>query len=478
MTDGKGLIRRFKAIKKVKLGRKRTGVIYKGEDGLYYAGVKAKDDPSESAVKPEEQIEDLEEEGKKGQPSEEPKNPKSEKQDDKDASDNLEEEDDENDEPEPQNSSSLWDKIIEKLSGEDDKKEDESSESEALRRSKEITPPTEWMPKGLTLDGEMENDISDADAKQVKWEEQQKKELAKQKDASKVGTKPGDFISHPPPDEHEYNSLYSQCSSVIEQMRDKLKFEARPISHRRRFIRQGSIMQDAIARAVPISQAGLEVPNIYKRTVRKVEVQDCYIVLLADLSGSMDSWTVKRAFTVVSEACGQWIPDERFALYVFGTNYAKLKAFDEPYSKVRYRIGGLEQWRAYDGGGTVMHQPLKHILDYTKKVLPPQRQKVLITLSDWELSNYGGDSRTHALLNEFVARKWVVINLALGQCGYSDAYGSLARARQYPGLAKPCQSFEVLPKVFFEIYRLISYEGVTNRNFEYLYGKANSEAMA
>jgi hypothetical protein len=463
MAESKGLLQKFKAIKKIKLGKKRTGVIYKGEDGLFYAGVKSQDQESQNTAPPNEQIEDFEEkESKKGKPSEK-EGPKDQEEKDHD-------EEDEKDEPEQKPSNSLWDKMIEKLGSEDDEQEQEDEESEALRRSKEITPPSEWMPKGVTLDGQMENDISDIDAKQVAWEEQQKKELEKvNANNSKVGMKPGDFIAHPPPDESEYNALYADCSSTIDKMKDKLKFEAKPIAYRRRFIRQGAIMQDAISRAVPMSLAGLEVPNIYRRTVRKVELQDCYIVLLADLSGSMDSWTVKRAFTVVSEACGQWIPDERFALYIFGTNYAKLKAFDESYSKVRYRIGGLEQWRAYDGGGTVMNQPLKHILDYTKKVLPEHKQKVLIVLSDWELSNYGGDSKTHALLTEFIKRNWIVVNLA---------FGSLGRAKQYPGLAKQCESFETLPKIFFEIYRLISYEGVTHKTFEHLFEKADSEVSA
>lgn len=449
------LVRHFKAIKRIKLGRKQEGVIYKGEDGMYYSAIKSQEGEPQKPQESDKVFDDSKDEN--AQPSPEAKKTKAQQDQDQDDS---------------KGEDSLWDDIIEDWGSEYDKQKeshDESEEMDALKRSKEITPPKEWMPKGITEEGEMDNDVSDQDAKQVAWEEQERKEKLKQSKNNHVGMKPGDYIAYPPPDEHEYGLLYADCSSTIDQMKDKLKFDAHPVSYRKRFIKQGSIMQDAIARVIPMSQVGFEVPNIYKRTIRKIETQDCYMTLLADLSGSMGSWIVKRAFTVVAEACGQWIPDERFAMYIFGTNFAKLKAFDEPYSKVRYRIGGLEQWRSYDGGGTVMHLPLKHILDYTKKVLPDQKQKVLIILSDWELSNSGHDNKTHELLDEFVSRKWIVINLA---------FGSLDLAKQYPGLAKRCATFTDLPNTFFEIYRLISYEGLTHKNFEYLFKKANmQEAM-
>lgn len=445
MAGMKELVRRLKAVKHLKLPGRKTGVVYKGEDGKFYTAVKSKDKENAKSPPPDIKIEDEQEQDA----------PKDDAKDEQNAP--SEEEADE------QPKDSLWDKIIDNLDKEEDKESKGQREIEALKHGNEITPPVEWMPKGIMLDGEMDNDISDEDAKQIKWQEQEKEDRERKRCSTGVGKEPGEFVAHPPPDEVQYGRLYSECSSTIEKMKDRLKFDAHPVAYRRKFIRQGAIMQDAIARSVPTSQAGFEVPNIYRRTMRRMEVEDCYIVLLADLSGSMDAWTVKRAFTVVSEACGQWVPDERFALYVFGTNFAKLKGFDEPYSKVRYRIGGLDQWMAFDGGGTVMHLPLKHILDHTKKALPDNKQKVLIVLSDWQL---GGCSRTHALLTEFINRHWIVLNLSL--C--SD----VRNAQIYPGLAMPCSSFNELPKVFFEVYKMISYEGATYRNFERLMSKSNN----
>ena len=113
-------------------------------------------------------------------------------------------------------------------------------------------------------------------------------------------------------------------------------------------------------------------------------------VIVVDLSGSMNVTEAIKALTVFSEVASQYLRDDEFAIYAFGSGWVKVKSFYEQYENVKARIGGLKGM-----GGTALHPVLEAVETELWSLSNHHRNRVII-VSDFEMY-YEDESKSMAI---------------------------------------------------------------------------------
>ena len=159
----------------------------------------------------------------------------------------------------------------------------------------------------------------------------------------------------------------------------------------------------------------------------------------------MDTEQARDALTVIAETAGRWLPSEDFAIAVFGSNHALVKAFVEPYHTARARIGGV-----WSMGGTMPVRPLGVLTKMLASFRRSSYELILVIVSDFQIpgKDYGSteSEETKRLIRE--AEKLGIKTIGVGLCS-----GDLGEIVGYVKRATYVSHVRELPLLFFKLYR-------------------------
>lgn len=197
-----------------------------------------------------------------------------------------------------------------------------------------------------------------------------------------AGSGSGIMIPAPRPSPARYQFLVQRNMAHIQRLLSVLKSNVRPRVSFVKWSKRGRLMNEIVPKAVAASRVR-EVDNIYESRDIQVERESVAMLLIVDLSGSMNVYQAEDFLTTVSEVMGRWLRDEDFAILVYGSQYQKIKTFVEPYHTTRFRIGGINSM-----GGTVLLKPL---MEGHKmfNALQNHRKKLCMIISDFHVDQSG-----------------------------------------------------------------------------------------
>ena len=191
-------------------------------------------------------------------------------------------------------------------------------------------------------------------------------------------------IPFPSPDPLTYQNLYNEVRPQIDELLKYIKLSTPVKTKIIKFMKSGRLMSKILARAYAVSKRR-KVERIYQqKTWQDKEMKNVKIMLVIDLSSSMNTWETMKVLTIIAEVFGR-IADEQFGILVFGDNYMKIKTFKESFVNCKYRIGGLHSL-----GGTNLGKPLKIAIDLLNR--ERAQKKIVIVVSDYQL--FGDDCPT------------------------------------------------------------------------------------
>jgi hypothetical protein len=322
--------------------------------------------------------------------------------------------------------------------------------------------PVEDLPSdyGGDLETEAPDDIKkEFESKDEAEREKERKAKEEQKKASRfAGKGAGEMVPYPLPDMSDYSMRRDRLARIIQQMKDKLKLEASPKFVKESYRQAGRLMSPILAKAV-VSARRMPITDIYQRTTITYEKQEAIMMLIVDLSGSVDFETMKDTLLVLSEAAAGWMPDENYACFVFAANYMRLKTFNESYQHVKGRIGGLPG-RSYPGrldmGGTTLLPPLLTARDMFKEIRRRPGMKSLLILSDFWLSDNHDEVRAVlADMNEKYDAIPILIANSQGVQATRESAKSARDLGDWNIIEMP--DIEMLPGEFFKVYKKLAY---------------------
>jgi len=289
-------------------------------------------------------------------------------------------------------------------------------------------------------------EIEQAMEEQRKMEEEARKaaeELAKQLQAQGIasGITTGIEEPHPEPNATVYRMLVQRNTQYISALLNRLKSLQKIRWSTTRFARRGRYMIELHPLWKTLAQGkGKPYDKRFEGHALHYDEVKTKMALLVDMSGSMNEDQARDALTIISEVCGRWIPSEDFAIAVFGTNHALVKAFVEPYFQARTRIGGV-----WGMGSTNLHRPLQVLIKMLSSFRRTDFDLVLVIVSDfWQTD--GMEEESKKAIQE--AERMGIKVIGCGLC-QSD----LARVQEFTTRATYIENVYQLPALFFRIYR-------------------------
>lgn len=247
----------------------------------------------------------------------------------------------------------------------------------------------------------------------------------------------------PEADEGVYRSLIMRNQPYIISLLNKLKTLMQPHLESQKYQKSGKLMTKHLAKWVTQRRP---VENIYQRKKFTLEKQKVALSLVVDLSGSMDTQLARDVLTTIAEVGGQWLDDEDLAVFVFGSEYQKVKAFNEPYRSTRARIGGVNCL-----GGTMLAECLRNVHKMYRASVPDSKMKICVIVSDFAI---GDAEETHKEMALMV--KDGIRFIGVGMCASDINY-----AKRYTGPNSTyMETVTQLPSLFYEIYRRASTTGI------------------
>ncbi|MFQ6075327.1 MAG: VWA domain-containing protein [Candidatus Bathyarchaeia archaeon] len=208
-------------------------------------------------------------------------------------------------------------------------------------------------------------------------------EIREREGSVSAGSGSGILIPAPKANSARYQFLVQRNMAHIQRLLSVLKSNVRPKISFVKWSKRGRLMNEIVPKAIAASHIR-EVDNIYESRDIQVERESVAILLIVDLSGSMNVYQAEDFLTTVSEVMGRWLRDEDFAILVYGSQYQKIKAFVEPYHTTRFRIGGISSM-----GGTVLLNPLREA-HRMFNALRNHRKKLCVIISDFHIDQSGG----------------------------------------------------------------------------------------
>lgn len=268
-----------------------------------------------------------------------------------------------------------------------------------------------------------------------------------------AGSGTGETISTPTPDEFKYNQRRNRLASIIQRMRNMLKSESRPKYEQERWKPQGRMMQGVLAGAY-IQARRQPVTNVYVKNIMRYEKSDVTLALLVDLSGSTDTELMADVLTIIAEVSGNWLSDEKWGMFTFGSGFQKIKTFWESYNNTKARIGGLE-----DMGGTYMAGPLGEIGQMFKKVKDASDKKVLIIVSDFQLMDDDYPA-SRVQINRMKKLSDVETICIVNDRSEAAMQVAMQNAKKLSDHVVPMPDISKLPENFFKVYKSLAYTGL------------------
>lgn len=289
------------------------------------------------------------------------------------------------------------------------------------------------------------DEIEKAEEEQRKREEEAKKaleELAKeqQQKGMSSGFSTGVEEPHPPACPDEYRRLVVKNTPYITRLLNRLKMLQEKQIVVKRFARHGNYMVKYHGLFKALSN-GKGKPFERRYEGRKIELEKvrAKMGILVDMSGSMDVEQTRDALTVIAETSGRWLASDDFSIGVFGTNHALVKAFIEPYTMSRTRIGGVRGM-----GSTNLSTPLEKMTRMLASYNRSKDRLILIIVSDFWVDN---PERAMKLIEEAQEMGILVIG-----CGLCDS--DLEQVKAYTsGNSTYVNHISELPLLFFNVYR-------------------------
>ena len=239
----------------------------------------------------------------------------------------------------------------------------------------------------------------------------------------------------PVPNEGVYQQLVMRNMPYIVSLLNKLKTLMQPRLDNLKYQKSGRLMTKMLGK---YATSRRPVENIYQRKRFVLEKQKVALSLVVDLSGSMNTEDARNVLTIIAEVGGQWLSDSDTAIFVFGSEYQKIKAFGEQYRNTRARIGGV-----HNLGGTMLAECLQTV-HRMYRAQGNGRQKVCVIVSDFCLGDVEPTRKEMALME-----KDDITFIGVGMCA-SD----LNHVKSY---TKENSTFinhvSELPGLFYDIYR-------------------------
>lgn len=309
--------------------------------------------------------------------------------------------------------------------------------------------PAPYGKKELEAPGDLVTEAEDAQAEKDKKAQILKAGKGKGFGAGK-GT--GDDIEYPRPDEAAYKKRRDRLASIIQQMRNMLKFESKPKYETTDFCPQGRMMQGIMAQAV-VQAMNNPVTDIYSVNTVTYEKQETTLALVVDLSGSTDFDTMVNTLTIIAEVAGQWLPDENWAIFAFGSNFQKVKTFFEQYETSKYRIGGMTGL-----GGTELGVPLFKIREMFRVMKKKPGNKVCIIVSDFDL--FGDDPERCKVQIRRMKKEANVQTICIVNTHQSYMPTAMEKAKALSKHVVPMPNVGKLAVEFFKVYKRLSYSDI------------------
>lgn len=256
-----------------------------------------------------------------------------------------------------------------------------------------------------------------------------------------IGKGSGLEVPTPQPDAVEYELLVQRNMVHIQRLLSMLKREVVPWTDIQKWQRRGALMRGILSEAVAESQVR-DVDRIYKSREVQFRRHRVAMLLLIDVSGSMNESDAKDFLTTVGEVLGRWLRDEDFAIIAFGSDYLRIKAFVEPFHTTRSRVGGLTCL-----GGTVLLKPLEEGHRMFKSRRGAER-KICVVISDFCVD----DPRSCVEKIEEM-KKDGVSTIGIGICRASEE-----TVRGFSDHAFVCRRISDLADEFIEVFRKIVFE--------------------
>jgi len=248
-----------------------------------------------------------------------------------------------------------------------------------------------------------------------------------------VGT--GMEIGPPAPDRARYGRILELVRPEVQRLLDLLKRSMATRTVRRDWQRTGRLMYHALPSAVAASHAA-RVENLFSSTELVLERRRVALCLLVDLSSSMDQLEAQRILTTIAEVCGRWLRDESYAIISFGSEFARIKAFIEPYHNTRARIGGLECM-----GGTEALPPVVACHKMLRS-FGSDTDRILVFVSDFGIEE---PATMEPVWKALEADGIGVVGICLG----GDAKSARAHLGKH---ARSIGGLRELPEAFVELY--------------------------
>lgn len=157
-------------------------------------------------------------------------------------------------------------------------------------------------------------------------------------------------------DRSAYLKLVHRNTKPINELLRKLPQLTKPQLVVEEFQRHGRLMSQMMGRIFTQSLVA-EVPNVYELATTRNERTRVKMGLIVDFSGSMNTEDSRNGIAIISEVLYRWIPSSDFGIFAFGSEFTRVKTFDESYDTTRFRLGGTVQM-----GGTELGTPLRSMI--------------------------------------------------------------------------------------------------------------------
>jgi len=292
--------------------------------------------------------------------------------------------------------------------------------------------------------------VAGAEAAEEDKEKKQAQKIATKGRGFGAGPGTGEDIEYPRPDEAAYKRRRDSLASIIQRMRNMLKFESKPKYETVRYKPQGRMMQGILAQAV-VQARNRPITDIYSKNTVRYEKSETTLALVVDLSGSTDFETMVNTLTIIAEVAGMWLPDENWGIFAFGDRFQKIKTFFEQYETTKYRIGGMQGL-----GGTELGVPLFKIREMFKKLKQKPGNKVCIIVSDFDL--FGDDPKRSKVQIQRMKKEANVQTICIVNTHEHYMDEALKRASNLSKHVVPMPNVGKLADEFFKVYRRLSYQ--------------------
>lgn len=307
--------------------------------------------------------------------------------------------------------------------------------------------PAPYGEKELEAPGDLVTEAESVQVEKDRKAEQSAKAGKGKAHGAGMGT--GEDIEYPRPDEAAYKRRRDKLATIIQQMRNMLKFEAKPKYETVKYRSQGRLMQGLLAGAV-VNARVRPVTDIYSKSTVRYEKTETSLALVVDLSVSTDFETMVNTLTIIAEVAGMWLPDENWAIFAFGSDFQKVKTFTEQYETTKFRIGGMTSL-----GGTELGVPLFKIREMFRNMRKKPGNKVCIIVSDFDL--FGDDPQRSKVQVDRMRREAGVETICIANSHQSYMPIAIEHASKLSKHVVPMPDVGKLAVEFFKVYKKLSY---------------------